>query len=220
MRRPVAAVVAVVLFAEALGVAALNWFLGLVVDRQNMSLAGLDPDMMSTSSKIGGIVFGLYFVLCGVVALLVLIRNRPPAGLGRILLISVAVVHGLLGAFAWGLVGRSAFAFMMTVLALIVLLLMSYDRQEGPSATEPSVTEPSDAGPSGVAPAGTGPLYDPPTGDAPKGDVPTGDTPRGDAPRDHTPAGDTPKGDGSRGDGPRGDAPVPAPVTPPVPTAP
>lgn len=130
MRRPVAWVVAVVLFAEAFGVAAVNWFLGVVVDRQDMSLAGLDPDLMSTSSKIGGIVFGLYFAFCGLVALLVALRNRPPAGFGRILLISAAVVHGLLGAFAWGLLGWAEFLFMMVVLALIVLLLMTYDGQQ------------------------------------------------------------------------------------------
>ena len=42
VRRPVAWIVTVVLFLEAVGVAALNWFLGIVVDRQDMSLAGLD----------------------------------------------------------------------------------------------------------------------------------------------------------------------------------
>ncbi|MGX1272008.1 hypothetical protein RKD18_005202 [Streptomyces phaeoluteigriseus] len=147
MRRPVAVVVAAVLVAEAVGVAALNWFLGIVVDRQDMSLAGLDPDMMSTSSKIGGIVFGLYFAFCGLVALLVAVRDRPPAGFGRILLISAAVVHGLLGAVAWGLVGWHAFLFMVVVLALIVLLLMTYDRQEGPSAAEPRDAGPQDEGP-------------------------------------------------------------------------
>ncbi|MCD9873559.1 hypothetical protein [Streptomyces guryensis] len=146
VRRPVAWVVAVVLFAEAFGIAALNWFLGVVVDRQDMSLAGLDPDMMSASSKIGGVVFGLYFALCGLVALLVAVRDRPPAGFGRILLISAAVVHGLLGAFAWGLVGWTAFLFMVVVLALIVLLLMTYD----------SPAEPSDA----VPPAAPGPEND------------------------------------------------------------
>ncbi|WP_371102644.1 hypothetical protein [Streptomyces sp. PU_AKi4] len=135
VRRPVAWVVALVLFAEALGTAALNWFLGVVVDRQDMSLAGLDPDVMSTSSKIGGIVFGLYFALCGLVALLVALRDRAPAGLGRVLLISAAVVHALLGAVTWGLVGPPAFLCMVVVLALIVLLLMTYDgRPEQPVA--------------------------------------------------------------------------------------
>ncbi|MET9152750.1 hypothetical protein [Streptomyces griseoflavus] len=132
VRRPVAWAVALVLFAEALGVAAVNWFLGVVVDRQDMSLAGLDPHMMSVSSKAGGVVFGLYFALCGLTALLVALRDRAPAGAGKVLLVSAAVVHALLGAFAWGLIGWTAFLFMVAVLALIVLLLMTYDgRAEG-----------------------------------------------------------------------------------------
>ncbi|MFJ6083944.1 hypothetical protein ACIQI8_21335 [Streptomyces sp. NPDC092369] len=151
IRRPVAWIVAVVLFVEAFGVAALNWFLGIVVDRQDMSLAGLDSDTMAVSSKAGGIVFGLYFALCGLVALLVALRNRPPAGLGRVLLISAAVVHGLLAAFVWGLVGWSAFLFMVVVLALIVLLLMTYD-----SLPEPAREEPQDAK------GGDGPKVTPP----------------------------------------------------------
>ncbi|WP_262056022.1 hypothetical protein [Streptomyces sp. STR69] len=132
-------ILAVVLFVEAFGVAALNWFLGIVADRQNMSLAGIDPDAMSVSSKIGGVVFGLYFLLCAVVALLVAVRDRAPAGLGRILLISVAVVHGLLGAFAWAMVlNKAAFVFMVVVLGLVILLLMTYDRLEGPSGAAPA----------------------------------------------------------------------------------
>ncbi|HSX96732.1 MAG TPA: hypothetical protein VLG91_04980, partial [Streptomyces sp.] len=137
IRRPVAVVTAFVLFAEGLGIAGVQWFLGTVVDRQKMSLAGLDPDAMSLSTKAGGVVFGLYFVLCGVVALLVALRNRPAAGLGRILLISVAVVHGLLGALTVGLVGWGAFAFMMVVLGLVLLTLMTYDRQDGVADTVP-----------------------------------------------------------------------------------
>jgi hypothetical protein len=144
VRRPVAWIVAVVLFAEALGIAGLNWFLGVVVDRQDMSLAGLDPDVMATSSKIGGVVFGLYFALCGLVALLVALRDRPAAGLGRILLISAAVVHGLLGAFVWGLVGWPAFLFMVLVLGLIVLLLMTYDGRGAAPAEAAGPAGPSD----------------------------------------------------------------------------
>ncbi|MFC8871490.1 hypothetical protein ACFUAC_28255 [Streptomyces sp. NPDC057148] len=157
VRRPVAWTVAVVLFAEAVGVAALNWFLGVVVDRQDMSLAGLDPDMMSVSSKIGGIVFGLYFALCGLVALLVAVRDRSPAGLGRILLISAAVVHGLLGAFSWGLVGWHAFLAMILVLGLIVLLLMTYDARDGSAAGRTGVGKGDDGSPVTPPPAPTTP---------------------------------------------------------------
>ncbi|MFD3584080.1 hypothetical protein [Streptomyces sp. NPDC058683] len=145
-------VVAVVLLAEALGVAALNWFMGVVVDRQDMSLAGLDPDKMSMTAKIGAVVFGLYFALCALVALLVAIRNRAPAGLGRILLISVAVVHGLLGAVAWGLIGWTAFLSMVVVLALVVLLLMTYDRTEGAGAGADADGDADGPGPAGGDP--------------------------------------------------------------------
>ncbi|WP_033311634.1 hypothetical protein RFN58_26885 [Streptomyces iakyrus] len=157
IRRPVAWVVAVVLFAEAFGVAALNWFLGVVVDRQDMSLAGLDPHMMSVSSKIGGVAFGLYFALCGLVALLVALRDRPPAGFGRVLLISAAVVHALLGAFTWGLVGWTAFLFMVLVLALIVLLLMTYDRPAEPADATPAGGKSGDGSPVTSPPAPTTP---------------------------------------------------------------
>jgi hypothetical protein len=153
----VAWVVAVVLFAEAFGVAVLNWFLGVVVDRQDMSLAGLDPHMMSVSSKIGGIAFGLYFALCGLVALLVALRDRPPAGFGRVLLISAAVVHAVLGALTWGLVGWTAFLFMVLVLALIVLLLMTYDRPAEPTDAVPGGGKSGDGAPVTSPPAPTTP---------------------------------------------------------------
>ncbi|MFE7277135.1 hypothetical protein [Streptomyces sp. NPDC057623] len=167
VRRPVAWLVAVVLFVEGLGIAALQWFLGVVVDRQDMSLAGLDPDVMSLSSKIGGLVFGAYFALCGLVALLVALRDRAPAGFGRILLISAAVVHALLGAFAWGLVGWTAFLFMVGVLGLIVLLLMTYDAQGAPGSGEPADAAPDggtdgDSAPAGGPPAGGSPVTPPP----------------------------------------------------------
>ncbi|WP_329271717.1 hypothetical protein [Streptomyces sp. NBC_01451] len=157
VRRPVAWIVAIVLFVEAFGIAALNWLLGIVADNQRMSLAGLDPDMMSVSSKVGGVVFGAYFALCGVVALLVAWRDRSPAGLGRVLLISVAVVHALLGAFAWGLVGVPAFLTMVVVLALVVLLLMTYDKQTPAAPQAPEAPDAPDA------PADTSPLTPPPT---------------------------------------------------------
>ncbi|WP_416977046.1 hypothetical protein [Streptomyces sp. T028] len=132
-----ASIVALLLFAEGFGIALLNWALGVMADAQNMSMAGIDPDVMSTSSKVGGIVFGLYFAACGLVALLIAVRNRAPGLFGRILLISAAVVHGLLGAFAWGLLGRPQFVYMVVVLGLIVLLLMTYDAQPGPAVEEP-----------------------------------------------------------------------------------
>ncbi|MET7734778.1 hypothetical protein ABZT02_25895 [Streptomyces sp. NPDC005402] len=164
IRRPVAWVVAVVLFVEAFGVALLNWIMGTLVDAQNMSLAGLDPDAMSMSSKIGGIVFGLYFALCALVALLVAVRDRQPAGLGRVLLVSAAVVHGVLGAAAWALLGLPQFLFMIVMLGLIVLVLVTYDKQPGPVTAEPH--DPQGAGgpgePDGPQGAAGSPLTPPP----------------------------------------------------------
>nr|WP_261399513.1 hypothetical protein [Streptomyces misionensis] len=194
VRRPVAWVVTVVLLVEALGVAALNWFLGMVVERQKMSMAGVDPHLMSTSSKIGGVVFGLYFALCALVALLVAVRDRAPAGFGRVLLVSAAVVHGLLGAFAWGLVGWTAFLVMVAVLALLVLLLVSYDRDGGPG---PRAVPGGDGGTGGEPMAGHGPAA------APAGEPVVGRT---EEPQD--------------GDGEEPQDSVPAGFTPPVPTTP
>ena len=188
MRRPVAWVVAIVLLGEAFFIAALNWFLGVVVDRQKMSLAGLDPNVMSTSSKIGGVVFGLYFALCALVAVLVAIRDRAPAGFGRVLLISVAVVHGLLGAFAWGLVGWTAFLFMVVVLGLVVLLLMTYDRDGGPEPAGPGGAgqggaPKAEAEPEQAAAPGTAAVPAPRTDEPQDGD---------EEPQDSVPAGITP----------------------------
>ncbi|MFF7135016.1 hypothetical protein [Streptomyces sp. SAI-149] len=161
-------VVAVVLLAEALGVAMLNWLMGNLVDAQNMSLAGLDPDAMSMSSKIGGVVFGLYFALCALVAVLVAVRDRQPAGLGRVLLVSAAVVHGLLAAVAWALIGRPQFLFMVVMLGLIVLVLVTYDGRRGPAATDPQDTKGPDSPESAEEPQdtqepATSPLTPPPT---------------------------------------------------------
>lgn len=136
-RRPVAWVGAIVLFAEAVGIALLNWFLGLVVDKQDMSLAGLDPRAMTVSTWIAGGLFGLYLALCGVILLRSAIGDRAPGRFGRLLLISAAVVHGMLGAFSVGLVGWPAFVFMMVVLGLIVLTLVAYDKQAQDEADAP-----------------------------------------------------------------------------------
>jgi uncharacterized membrane protein YhaH (DUF805 family) len=127
-RRPVAAAAGIVLVLEAFGLAALNWFLGLVVDHQHMSLAGLDPHAMTISTWILGVIVGGYLLLCAAALLGAALRDRDLTGFWRILLISAAVLHGVLGAFAIGLVGWLAFAFMMVVLGLIVLSLVFYDQ--------------------------------------------------------------------------------------------
>ncbi|MEU1675565.1 hypothetical protein ABZ752_26575 [Streptomyces roseifaciens] len=127
LRRPVAGLTALALAVEGLGIALVNWILGVVVRRQHMSLAGSDPGLMALAAWIAGGLFALYLLLCAVVALRAALRDRPPRTAGRILLITCGVVHGLLGAFCVGLVGWSAFAAVMAVLALVVWTLMVYD---------------------------------------------------------------------------------------------
>ncbi|MGW2562523.1 hypothetical protein ACWCXB_25370 [Streptomyces sp. NPDC001514] len=153
-RRPVAVVAALVLFLEAVGIVAINGILATVVDNQSMSLDGLDPDVMSTSTWVMGGVFGAYLAACGLILLLAGLRDRAPGRFARVLLIVCAVVNGVLGALCVGLVGWSAFAFMMVVLGLIVLSLVAYGDYEksepdGRAPTDESAPAPTD----GTAPA-------------------------------------------------------------------
>ncbi|MFB8027139.1 hypothetical protein ACFQ6U_23675 [Streptomyces sp. NPDC056465] len=129
MRRPVAFVTALVLFVEAVGIVLVNGVLATVADNQSMSLAGMDPDAMVTGTWVMGGVFGALLLLCGFIPLLAAIRDRGPGRFGRITLIACAVVHGVLGALAVGLIGWAAFAFLMAVLALIVLTLVVFERR-------------------------------------------------------------------------------------------
>ncbi|WP_329118063.1 hypothetical protein [Streptomyces sp. NBC_01465] len=153
-RKPVAWTGAILLFLEALGIAFVNWILGRVADNQNMSLAGIDPQAISAGAWIMGGVTALYLILCGVVLLRMALRDRGPGLPGWILLITCAVMHGILGALAVGLVGWDAFAFMMVVLGLIVFSLMMYER-EGDAPAAPQDQAPP-APPVPPAPAANG----------------------------------------------------------------
>lgn len=144
MRRGVAIVTALVLFGEAVGIVLINAALATITENQNMSLAGMDPEAMTTGTWVMGGVSGLLLVLCGVIALLAGVRDRSPGRLGRIVLIGCAVVHGVLGAVTVGLIGWSAFAFMMAVLALLVLTLLAYG-PEAPADGDRAGEEPAPA---------------------------------------------------------------------------
>ncbi|MFD6342336.1 hypothetical protein [Streptomyces sp. NPDC060131] len=138
-RRPVAWVAAAVLLFEAVGVVFVNGVLATVVDNQRMSLAGLDPSAMSLGTWVAGGVLGCYLVLIAAILVRTGIKDRTPGRFGRAALISCAVVHGVLGAVTVGLVGWSAFALMMVVLGLIVLVLVGYEPEravtdDGPAA--------------------------------------------------------------------------------------
>lgn len=123
MRRTGAAVAGAALLVEAVGLAVVHFILGSVVDRQDMSLAGLDSGVMSGSTRGAGVAIGLYLLCCGAVSLSVAVRDRAPGRAGRILLVSCAVLHAVLAAVAVGLVGWAAFAGLMVVFGLIVLTL-------------------------------------------------------------------------------------------------
>ncbi len=160
-RRPVALVAAVVLVLEACGIVLLNWILSIVVDKQQMSLAGLDPRAMSAGSWIAGAVFGLYLVFCAALLVRTGVRDRAPVGFARIVLISAAVVHGIVGALAVGLAGWPAFLAVMVVLGLLVLTLVAYGEGRAPAsgdaAGEPPAGGPSAGGPpNGPRPAAPG----------------------------------------------------------------
>lgn len=127
-RRWVAAIAAVVLVCQAVVIVLLQTFMGMVVDEQQMSLAGLDPHMMSTGTIVGGALMGLYLLCCAGILAVTAIRDRAPGRIPRLLLVSAAVLHALLGALTVGLVGWPAFAFMMLVVAVLVGTLVAYGR--------------------------------------------------------------------------------------------
>lgn len=145
VRRPVAWVTAIVLIAEAVGFVFVNGLMATVVDNQQMSLAGLDPDAMSTGAWVAGGALGLYLVVCAALLVRAALTGRGFGRVARPALISCAVLHGVLGALAVGLVGWTAFLFMMVVLALIVLTLVAYGEIRKDAERAPA---PAEAGPS------------------------------------------------------------------------
>ncbi|MFF3288030.1 hypothetical protein [Streptomyces sp. NPDC003023] len=146
VRRPVAVVAGIVLLAEAVGIVVLNGIMATFVGAQRMSLDGLDPDVMVKATWGLGIGTGLLLTLCGVLLLVVAIRDRAPGRLTRALLIGLAVVHGVLGALTVGLVGWDAFLLLMAVLGLLVASLVVYGEER------PAVDEPRDGGDGPAAP--------------------------------------------------------------------
>lgn len=117
---------AFLLMAEAVGLGLLHLILGLVVERQEMSLAGISSTTMSLSAWVGGGLLVALFLLCGGVLLGTAIRDRPPRRLLRVVVAAGAGCHLVLGALAVGLIGWAAFAAVMVLFGLIVLALMAY----------------------------------------------------------------------------------------------
>lgn len=145
-RRSVAFVVAVVLVLEAAGIVLLNWILSVFVDRQKMSLAGLDAGAMAKGAVVAGLVFGLYLLCCAFLAARCAVRDRAPGTFARIVLISCAVVHGVVGAFTYGLVSWVALVGALVVLGLLIYTLVAYaDPRESPAPP----ADDTDGGPHG-----------------------------------------------------------------------
>jgi uncharacterized membrane protein YhaH (DUF805 family) len=140
MRRPVAAVAAVLLIAEAFAVGFVNLVLGLAVKRQSMSFGGLKAGAMSAGAWAAGVVFVLFLLGCAAIEIAVAVRDRAPGRRARLVLIVCAVVDALLAAAVVGMVGWLAFAALMVVLAAIVLTLV--DAGEGRSKAALTPTSP------------------------------------------------------------------------------
>ncbi|MFD9306022.1 hypothetical protein ACFWCB_25790 [Streptomyces sp. NPDC060048] len=117
---------AVVLVAEGAVLAFVHLVLGRTTANQSMSIAGMDPAVMSKATYAMGAGMGGFLLLCAVLLAVAAVRDRAPGAFARVLLITAAVTHGLLGALVVGLVGWAAFAVMMTILCLLVASLMLY----------------------------------------------------------------------------------------------
>uniref|UniRef100_A0AAU2JW42 Integral membrane protein n=1 Tax=Streptomyces sp. NBC_00049 TaxID=2903617 RepID=A0AAU2JW42_9ACTN len=139
LRRLVAGLAAIVLVAEAAVLVLVHLVLGKTTANQSMSIAGSDPDLMSKATYAMGAGMGALLLLCAVLAAVAAIRDRAPGRFARIVLVTAAVTHGLLGALAVVLVSWTAFATMMLILCLLVLTLMLYAaRRDGGEDTPPT----------------------------------------------------------------------------------
>ncbi|WP_328789033.1 MULTISPECIES: hypothetical protein [unclassified Streptomyces] len=126
LRRLVAGLAAIVLVVEAAVLVLVHIVLGRTTANQSMSIAGSDPDVMSKATYVMGAGMGAFLVLCAVLAAVTALRDRSPGRFGRVVLVSGAVAHGVLGVLSVALVGWAAFATMMLILCLLVLTLTSY----------------------------------------------------------------------------------------------
>lgn len=157
MRRAIAVTTAVVLVLEALAIALVNWLLGLVVRRQQMSLAGTHSDALAIGSWVAGGIFALALIGCAVLVARIALHDEMAGRFGRIVLIVCAVVHGVIGAAVVGLIGWAAFAVMMVILGLLVATLLLYAPEDQPpsAASATPTSEKADAQSHGHAPPAT-----------------------------------------------------------------
>ncbi|MFG2986078.1 hypothetical protein ACGFYQ_33335 [Streptomyces sp. NPDC048258] len=126
LRRLVAGLAAIVLVAEAAVLVLVHIVLGKTTANQAMSIAGSDPDVMSKATYGLGVGMGAFLLLCAVLAAVAAVRDRAPGAFARVVLVTAAVTHGVLGVLAVALVGWGAFAVTSLILCLLVLTLMLY----------------------------------------------------------------------------------------------
>ncbi|MFJ3975041.1 hypothetical protein [Streptomyces sp. NPDC090021] len=126
VRRLVAGLAAIVLVAEAAVLVLVHIVLGRTTANQSMSIAGSDPDVMSKATYAMGAGMGAFLALCAGFAAVTALRDRAPGRFARVVLVSAAVTHAVLGILAVGLVGWAAFATLMLILCLLVLILTLY----------------------------------------------------------------------------------------------
>ncbi|MEU4730391.1 hypothetical protein [Streptomyces sp. NPDC023588] len=134
LRRLVAGLAAIVLVAEAAVLVLVHVVLGKTTASQSMSIAGSDPDVMSAATYALGAGMGAFLLLCAVLCAAAALRDRAPGRFARVVLVTAAVTHGLLGTLAVVVVGWAAFAATTLILCLLVLILMLYPaRREDPT---------------------------------------------------------------------------------------
>lgn len=126
---------AVVLVVEAAVLGFVHIVLGRTTENQSMSIAGMDPDVMSKATYAMGAGMAGFLLLCAVLLAVAAVRDKAPGAFARVVLVAAAVTHGLLGALVVGLVGWGAFAVMMLILCLLVLSLTVYS-DKGPDGAD------------------------------------------------------------------------------------
>ncbi|MFE2478598.1 hypothetical protein [Streptomyces sp. NPDC059389] len=136
LRRLVAGLASIVLAVEAAVLVLVHMVLGRTTHNQSMSIAGMDPDVMSTATYAMGAGIGAFLLLCAVFLAVAAVRDRAPGTFARVVLVTAAVTHGVLGALAVGLVGWGAFAVLMAILCLLVLTLTLYAAQGAPKGAD------------------------------------------------------------------------------------
>ncbi|MGW7104187.1 hypothetical protein [Streptomyces sp. NPDC054838] len=136
LRRLVAGLAATVLVVEAAVLVLVHVVLGKTTQSQSMSIAGSDPGLMAGATYGLGAVMGAFLLFCAVLLAVTAVRDRAPGRFARVVLVTGAVTHAVLGALALGLVGWGAFAVLMLILCLLVLTLVLYagseDAQDAP----------------------------------------------------------------------------------------